>query len=79
MILRSKLRDRAHARRATSGPPLIRIANVLCPVDLSEPSRRALDHAVAVTRWCEAKLVVLHVFSPLPSPNRCLSDTHLRA
>jgi nucleotide-binding universal stress UspA family protein len=47
---------------------LIRIANVLCPVDLSEPSRHALDHAVAVTRWCEAKLVVLHVFSPLPSP-----------
>lgn len=49
-------------------PTLIRIANVLCPVDLSEPSRHALDHAVAVTRWCEAKLIILHVFSVLPSP-----------
>ena len=49
-------------------PTLIRIANVLCPVDLSEPSRHALDHAVAVTRWCEAKLIVLHVSSALPLP-----------
>lgn len=49
-------------------PALIRIANVLCPVDLSEPSRHALDHAVAVTWWCDAKLIVLHVVRPLPSP-----------
>lgn len=47
---------------------MIRIANVLCPVDLSEPSRHALDYAVAVTRWCDAKLIVLHVYSPLPPP-----------
>jgi nucleotide-binding universal stress UspA family protein len=46
---------------------LIRIARVLCPVDLSEPSRHALDHAVAVTRWFEAKLIVLHVFSAIPA------------
>jgi nucleotide-binding universal stress UspA family protein len=55
-------------RRATSGLPVIRITSVLCPVDLSEPSRHALDHAVAVTKWCEAKLVVLHVFRAFPIP-----------
>ena len=42
---------------------MTRIAHVLCPVDLSEPSRHALDHAVAVTAWYEAQLTVLHVFN----------------
>src|SRR5687767_8615522 len=52
-----------HRSACDCGAALTRIARVLCPVDLSEPSRHALDHAVAVTAWCEAQLIVLHVFS----------------
>jgi len=34
---------------------------ILCPVDFSEPSRRALRHALAIARWHEAEVSVLHV------------------
>lgn len=37
------------------------ITRILCPVDFSEPSRHALDHAVALARWFGAKVSVLHV------------------
>jgi nucleotide-binding universal stress UspA family protein len=43
---------------------MIQIKRVLCPVDFSECSRRALDHATALARWYEARLAILHV-SPL--------------
>ena len=36
-------------------------SNILCPVDFSDASTRALAHAVALTRWCKGKLTVLHV------------------
>jgi nucleotide-binding universal stress UspA family protein len=45
---------------------LIRIAHVLCPVDFSEISRRALDHAAALAHWYEARLMVLNVFPVMP-------------
>jgi len=45
---------------------MIQITHVLCPVDFSEFSRRAVDHAAAVARWYRAKLTVLHVFPNLP-------------
>jgi len=42
------------------------IQRVLCPVDLSEYSRHALNHAVAVARWYEASVTALHVFAAVP-------------
>lgn len=43
------------------------IKRVLCPVDLSDTSRHALDHAFAFARWYRARLTVLHVLNmPLP-------------
>jgi nucleotide-binding universal stress UspA family protein len=46
---------------------MIRIAHVLCPVDLSETSEHAVDHAAAIARWYEAKLTLLHVVTTLPA------------
>lgn len=40
---------------------MIEITRILCPVDLSDPSRRALDHAVAIARWYGASITVLRV------------------
>ncbi|MEQ1757207.1 MAG: universal stress protein [Vicinamibacterales bacterium] len=45
---------------------MIRIANVLCPVDFSETSQRALDHAAAIAHWYEARLTLLHVVVSRP-------------
>jgi nucleotide-binding universal stress UspA family protein len=43
------------------------INRILCPIDLSETSRHALDHAFAFGRWYEARVTVLHVLNvPLP-------------
>ena len=43
------------------------IKQILCPVDLSETSRHALEHAFAFARWYRARLTVLHVLNvPLP-------------
>lgn len=42
------------------------IRRILCPVDFSENSRRALRHAVAIARYNKATVTVLHVFSPAP-------------
>jgi nucleotide-binding universal stress UspA family protein len=46
---------------------MIRIAHVLCPVDLSDISQHALDHAAAIARWYEARLTLLYVFANLPT------------
>lgn len=45
---------------------MIEIRRILCPIDFSDHSRRALDHAVAIARWYEATVTVVHVFSPAP-------------
>jgi nucleotide-binding universal stress UspA family protein len=45
---------------------MIEIRRILCPVDFSGYSRRALDHAIAIARWYEATVTALHVFSPAP-------------
>ncbi len=39
------------------------IRHILCPVDLSETSRHALDHALAIANWYDARVTVFHVFS----------------
>ncbi|HXE81558.1 MAG TPA: universal stress protein [Vicinamibacterales bacterium] len=47
------------------------IRRVLCPVDFSEFSRRALHHAAAIAEWYAAELYVLHAhleIAPVPVP-----------
>jgi nucleotide-binding universal stress UspA family protein len=46
---------------------MVRIKQILCPIDFSEFSRHAFDRAVAVARIHDATVTVLHVF-PLPTP-----------
>lgn len=45
---------------------MIEIRNILCPVDFSDFSRRAVDHAVAIARWYQAKLTLFHVAAAVP-------------
>jgi nucleotide-binding universal stress UspA family protein len=45
---------------------MIEIRRILCPVDFSDHSRRALDHAIAIARWYESTVTVLYVFSSAP-------------
>jgi len=45
---------------------MIEIRNILCPIDFSEYSRRAFDHAVAIARWYDSSITVLHVYSATP-------------
>ena len=47
---------------------MIAINRILCPVDFSQYSRHALEHAVAIARWYEAPLTVLHVIAPVVPP-----------
>ena len=42
---------------------MTQLNRIVCAVDFSECSRLALDHAVAIARWYEAELTVLHVFT----------------
>jgi nucleotide-binding universal stress UspA family protein len=46
---------------------------ILCPVDFSEESRHAIDHAIAMARWYNASLTGLHVYSPMFTPDPGLS------
>jgi nucleotide-binding universal stress UspA family protein len=46
---------------------MTRITRVLCPIDFSETSRHAFDHAAAVARWYEAPLTLMYVFASLPT------------
>jgi nucleotide-binding universal stress UspA family protein len=46
---------------------MIDLRRILCPVDFSEISRRALDHAAALGRRHEATVLALHVV-PLATP-----------
>lgn len=45
---------------------MIAIQHVVCPVDFSEQSRRALEYAASLASWYEGRLTVLHVFANLP-------------
>ena len=42
---------------------MIEIQRILCPIDFSDFSRRALDHAVAIARWYKATITAVHVDS----------------
>jgi nucleotide-binding universal stress UspA family protein len=40
---------------------MVVINRILCPVDFSEYSERAFEHAVAIARWYKSAITVLHV------------------
>lgn len=42
----------------------MKIESILCPTDFSEPSRHAMEHAVAIAQWSGARIVPLHVQAP---------------
>ena len=47
---------------------MIEFKQIICPVDFSESSVRALAYATALARWYDAHLTVLHVvptFDPM--------------
>jgi nucleotide-binding universal stress UspA family protein len=45
---------------------MIEIQRILCPIDFSEYSRHAVDHAVALARQYESTITALHVFPTMP-------------
>jgi nucleotide-binding universal stress UspA family protein len=45
---------------------MIEIQRILCPIDFSDYSRHALDHAVAIARRYESTITVLYVFPTIP-------------
>ena len=45
---------------------MVNITSILCPVDFSACSRRALEYAVGIGRWYGAGVTALHVFPNLP-------------
>jgi nucleotide-binding universal stress UspA family protein len=44
---------------------VIEIKHIVCPVDFSDISRRALSHAAVIGRWYGATITVLHVIPPV--------------
>ena len=47
---------------------MFRLAKILCPVDFSDDSKAALNHAEELARRFSAELVVLHVVEPVLYP-----------
>ena len=45
---------------------MIDLKRILCPIDFSDFSQRAVDHAVAIAQWYEADVTLLHVRALVP-------------
>jgi nucleotide-binding universal stress UspA family protein len=41
------------------------ITRILCPVDFSDDSRHAIDHAVVIARWYGASITAVHAYDPI--------------
>jgi universal stress protein A len=52
---------------STSAPP--RIRSILVPIDFSKPSERALEYAISLAKQFGAKLTLLSVIEPFPTPD----------
>jgi len=48
--------------------PMAPIKRILCPVDFSEASRHAIEHAIVIARWYKASITALHVYHPMVMP-----------
>jgi len=46
---------------------MVEIRRVLCPIDFSQHSRLALDHALAIAKWYGSTVTVLHVYCTTPA------------
>ena len=46
---------------------MTRIERILCPVDFSPVSKRALEHAAVLAQWYESRIVALHVTPLMPT------------
>ncbi len=64
---------------------MVQIKRVLCPVDFSEASRHAIEHALVIARWYKASITALHVYNPLfmpvpglPAPDDRVPDVELK-
>ncbi len=44
------------------------ITRILCPIDFSEASRHAIEHAIAIARWYKASITAHHVYQPMFMP-----------
>jgi nucleotide-binding universal stress UspA family protein len=45
---------------------IMEIRRILCPLDFSETSWRALEHAIAIAAWYESRVIAMHVINPPP-------------
>lgn len=60
---------RASAGAARALDSELSFHRILVPIDFSPPSRRALAYAAKFARQNHAKLIVLHVFEPIATPD----------
>ena len=44
---------------------MIEISRILCPIDFSDASRHAWDHAVTLAGWYGSRIAALHVCNPV--------------
>ncbi|MBA3884868.1 MAG: universal stress protein [Acidobacteria bacterium] len=56
---------------------MIAIQRTLCPIDFSEFSKPAVEQAVALARWYEARVDLLHVAAINGRPGRGALDLGL--
>jgi len=47
--------------------PMLEIKRILCPVDFSDISRHALEHALVLARWYDSEITAFHTYS-IPAP-----------
>jgi len=62
-------RDTAVEQSSETAPPGVRMQTILVPVDLSEPSKRALRYAFALAQQFGAKLILLYAVEPVATPD----------
>ena len=63
---RAPVEIRGAGTRLAFETTMISLQRILCPVDFSDSSKRALDYAVALAAWYEGRLIVLHVCAEVP-------------
>jgi CPA2 family monovalent cation:H+ antiporter-2 len=54
---------------------MVEIRRILCPIDFSQTSRHALDHAVAIAKWYRSEITLLNVMPLEPQPPIRLAGT----
>src|SRR5678815_3359376 len=65
MCWRSRRREQGNCRHPNRKVPMLNFKQILCPVDFSDPSRFALEHAIVIAGWYKSALTVLHVCDPV--------------